>query len=103
MSEEISSGPSLVSRATQVSSWMWMVVKRCLLYTSLGVVNHVGLVQEHDDVRYANLTGQEDVLTGLRHGAVGSRADQDLSLIHICTSPRMAASRSLLRDRPNLR
>ncbi|MNZ67414.1 hypothetical protein D3C78_856630 [compost metagenome] len=24
----ISSGPSLVSRDTQVSSWMWMVVKR---------------------------------------------------------------------------
>src|SRR5690606_34916853 len=25
----------------------------------------------------ANLTGQQDVLTGLRHGAVRSRADQD--------------------------
>ena len=28
MSAVISSGPSLVSRDTQVSSWMWMVVKR---------------------------------------------------------------------------
>src|SRR5690606_22944707 len=43
----------------------------------LGVVNHVGLVQEHDNVGNANLTRQQDVLAGLRHGAVGSRADQD--------------------------
>ncbi|MNF99212.1 hypothetical protein D3C84_821030 [compost metagenome] len=28
MSAVISSGPSLVSRDTQVSSWIWMVVKR---------------------------------------------------------------------------
>src|SRR5690606_26397650 len=43
----------------------------------LGVIDHVGLVQEHDDVGNANLTGQQDVLASLRHGAVGSRADQD--------------------------
>src|SRR5690606_18509561 len=43
----------------------------------LGIVNHVGLVQEHDDVGNANLTGQQDVLASLRHGAVSSRADQD--------------------------
>ena len=43
----------------------------------LGVINHVGLVQEHDDVRNTNLTGQQDVLASLRHGAVSSRADQD--------------------------
>src|SRR5690606_6973898 len=28
-------------------------------------------------VRYANLTGQQDVLTGLRHGAVSCGANQD--------------------------
>src|SRR5690606_4139775 len=46
-------------------------------FQQLSVVNHVSLVQEDNDVRYAYLTGQQDVLTGLRHGAVGSRADQD--------------------------
>src|SRR5690606_28936195 len=46
-------------------------------FQQLGVIDHVGLVQEHDDVGNANLTGQQDVLASLRHGAVGSRADQD--------------------------
>jgi len=32
-------------------------------FQQLSVVNHVALVQEHDDVRHANLTGQQDVLT----------------------------------------
>src|SRR5690606_4922040 len=36
----------------------------------LFVINHVGLVQEHDDVRHANLTAQQNVLARLRHGAV---------------------------------
>ncbi len=43
----------------------------------LGVVDHVRLVQEHDDVRHADLTGEQDVLAGLRHRAVGRRDDQD--------------------------
>ena len=43
----------------------------------LGVVDHVGLVQEHDDVRHLDLAGEEDVLPGLRHGAVRSRDDED--------------------------
>ena len=30
-----------------------------------------------DDERHANLAGQQDVLAGLRHGAVSGRADQD--------------------------
>ena len=38
----------------------------------LGVVHLVALVHEHDDIGHAHLTGQQDVLTGLR-----------LSLIHI--------------------
>ena len=43
----------------------------------LFVVHHIGLVQEDNDVVNADLTGQQDVLTGLRHRAVRSRHDQD--------------------------
>ena len=43
----------------------------------LGVVDHVGLVQGDDDVRHADLAGEQDVLARLRHGAVGGRHDQD--------------------------
>src|SRR3546814_4235377 len=42
----------------------------------LGVVDHVGLVQEHHDVRHADLARQQDVLAGLRHRAVSGRAHQ---------------------------
>jgi hypothetical protein len=42
-----------------------------------GVVDHVDLVQEHDQRRNADLTGQQDVLAGLRHRAVSSGANQD--------------------------
>src|SRR5215218_4734339 len=41
------------------------------------VVDHVGLVEGHDDVGDADLAGQEDVLLRLRHGAVGRGDDQD--------------------------
>ena len=41
------------------------------------VVDHVDLVEEHDHVRHADLTGEQDVLAGLRHGAVGGGDDQD--------------------------
>ena len=41
------------------------------------VVDHVRLVHEHDDVRHADLAGQQDVLARLRHRAVGSRHHQD--------------------------
>src|SRR5215204_4024030 len=34
------------------------------------VVDHVGLVEEHDDVRHADLAGEQDVLAGLGHRAV---------------------------------
>ena len=43
----------------------------------LVVVHLIHLVQEHDDVGHADLTGQQDVLTGLGHGAVGRRNHQD--------------------------
>src|SRR3954462_2783674 len=43
----------------------------------LVTVDHVRLVEEHDDVRHADLTGEQDVLTRLRHGAVGRGNDED--------------------------
>ena len=43
----------------------------------LGVVDHVDLVEEHHDVGHLDLAGQEDVLAGLGHRAVGGRDDQD--------------------------
>ena len=46
-------------------------------FEQFGVVDHVALVQEHDDVRHADLTGQQDVLAGLRHRAVSGGTDQD--------------------------
>ena len=41
------------------------------------VVDHVGLVEEHDDVRHADLAGEQDVLARLRHRAVGRRDHED--------------------------
>ena len=40
-------------------------------FEQFSVVDHVAFVQEDDDVGYANLAGQQDVLAGLGHGAVG--------------------------------
>ena len=42
----------------------------------------IALVQEYDDVGNANLTGQQDVLAGLGHRAVGSGYNQD-STVHL--------------------
>jgi hypothetical protein len=41
------------------------------------VVDHVGLVEEHHDVRHADLAGEQDVLARLRHRAVRRRDDED--------------------------
>src|SRR6266508_391450 len=41
------------------------------------VVDHVALVQRDDDRRHADLAGQEHVLLGLRHRAVGRRDHED--------------------------
>ena len=43
----------------------------------LVVVDHVGLVEEHDDVGHADLAGEQDVLARLRHRAVGRRDHED--------------------------
>ena len=41
------------------------------------IVDHVALVQEHDERGNADLAGEQDVLAGLRHRAVGGRHHQD--------------------------
>ncbi len=41
------------------------------------VVDHVGLVEEHDDVGDADLAGEQDVLARLGHRAVGGGDDED--------------------------
>ncbi len=46
-------------------------------FEQLIVIDHVCLVQEHDDVRHADLTGEQDVLARLRHRTVGRRDDED--------------------------
>ena len=51
----------------------------------LGVVHLVALVHEHDDIGHAHLTGQQDVLTGLRHGAVSSGHNQD-GAVHLSST-----------------
>ena len=43
----------------------------------LVVIHHVALVQEDDDVGDADLTGEQDVLAGLGHRAVGGGDDED--------------------------
>ena len=48
----------------------------------LGVVDQVDLVQEDDDLRHADLAGEEDVLARLGHRAV-SGGDHEDSAIHL--------------------
>ena len=43
----------------------------------LRIVDHVDLVEEHDQRRHADLAGEQDVLAGLRHRAVGGADHQD--------------------------
>ncbi len=51
-------------------------------FQQLSVVYEVSLVQEDHDVRNANLTGQQDVLTSLWHRTISSRTNQD-SAVHL--------------------
>ena len=46
------------------------------------VVDHVGLVERHDDVGDADLASEEDVLLRLRHRAVG-RGDHEDRAVHL--------------------
>src|SRR5215217_4925820 len=43
----------------------------------LRIVDHVALVERHDDVRHADLTSEQHVLACLRHRAVRGRHDED--------------------------
>ena len=49
----------------------------------LFVIDHVGLVEGHDDVGNADLAGQEDVLLCLRHRTVSGGDDEDRT-VHLC-------------------
>ena len=51
----------------------------------LGVVDLVALVQEDDYIRNVNLTGEQQVLTSLSHGAVGGGDNKD-SAIHLSSA-----------------
>ena len=51
----------------------------------LFVVNLIAFVQEHNDSGNADLTGQQDVLTGLSHRAVGSSNNQN-SAVHLSST-----------------
>src|SRR6185312_15488471 len=49
----------------------------------LFVFDSIALVQEHDDVRYANLASEKNVLFGLGHRTVGRGYHQDRT-VHLC-------------------
>ncbi len=55
-------------------------------FEKLGIVHHVALVQENDDGRHADLTGQKNMLAGLGHRAVSSAANQDRTVHLGCAS-----------------
>jgi hypothetical protein len=46
----------------------------------LGVCDHVALVEENDDVLDTDLSTEQTMLSGLRHGTVGSRHDEDTTV-----------------------
>ena len=51
----------------------------------LGIVDLVDLVQEHQHVRNVNLAGEQQVLTGLSHRAVGSSDNEDRA-VHLSSA-----------------
>ena len=51
----------------------------------LFVVDHVALVEEYDDVRNANLTSEQDVLTSLSHRTVGCCDNEDRT-VHLSST-----------------
>ena len=46
-------------------------------FEQLGIVHHVHFVEIDDECRHADLAGEQDVLAGLRHRAVGRAHHQD--------------------------
>ena len=51
----------------------------------LRIVNHIALVHEYYDVRYAYLTGKQDVLSCLSHNTISSSYNED-STIHLSST-----------------
>ena len=51
----------------------------------LGIVDLVNLVQEHQNVRNVDLTGKQQVLTGLSHRAVGGSDNEDRA-VHLSSA-----------------
>ena len=51
----------------------------------LFVIDHIALVHEHNDIGHADLTSQQDVLTGVGHGTIGSSNDQN-SAVHLSST-----------------
>ena len=49
------------------------------------VVDHIALVHKDNDIGHADLTSQQDVLTGLGHGTIGSSNDQN-SAVHLSST-----------------
>ena len=47
------------------------------------VIDHIALVQEHNDVRNTDLTCKKNVLSGLCHDTIG-RCDNEDSAVHLC-------------------
>ena len=54
-------------------------------FQKLFIVDHVNFVEEDDDAGHADLTGQQDVLPGLGHGAVGGRYYQN-GAVHLSST-----------------
>ena len=52
-------------------------------FDQLGIVHHVDLVEVDDQRRHADLAGEQDVLAGLRHRAIGGGDHQD-GAVHLC-------------------
>jgi len=49
------------------------------------VIDHIGLIEEHDDSRHPDLARQENMLPGLRHRSVGRRYDENRA-VHLSGS-----------------
>ena len=54
-------------------------------FEHLFVVYHITFVQEHNDTRHVHLTGQQDVLTSLRHRTI-SCCNYDNSTVHLSST-----------------
>src|SRR5690554_1070487 len=57
--------------AQQIANFHFNQLKQLL------IIYHVRFIQEHNDVRNANLAGQQNVFAGLRHWAVSCRTNQN--------------------------